>query len=146
MAFHILYLMSPPTVRNIEYQSQVGLPSVKCCRMAIRKRSSKRAREKETIRKEIDEEIYPTPINLDPIKRKIKVNQLPWTAKQKEFFKIGLHADTKIMFITGPAGTSKTLLSVYCGLQLLNLKWVSDIMYLRSAVESSESRLGFLPS
>jgi phosphate starvation-inducible protein PhoH len=133
-----------PVARSTEYQSRVGFCSVKYY-VATRKRSPKRAKEKEATRKEIEEEIYPTPINLDPIKRKIKVNQLPWTDRQKEFFKIALSPNTKIMFINGPAGTSKTLLSVYCGLQLLNLKWVSDIMYLRSAVESSESRLGFLP-
>ena len=33
----------------------------------------------------------------------------------------------------------------YCGLQLLNMKAISDIMYLRSAVESSDSKLGYLP-
>ena len=81
----------------------------------------------------------------NPIKRQIKINQLPWTDKQKEFFRIALDYNTKIVFVNGPAGTSKTLLSVYCGLQLLNMKSISDIMYLRSAVESSESKLGFLP-
>jgi phosphate starvation-inducible protein PhoH len=81
----------------------------------------------------------------NPIKRQIKINQLPWTEKQKEFFRIALDYNTKIVFVNGPAGTSKTLLSVYCGLQLLNMKAISDIMYLRSAVESSESKLGFLP-
>lgn len=81
----------------------------------------------------------------NPIKRQIKINQLPWTDKQKEFFRIALDYNTKIVFVNGPAGTSKTLLSVYCGLQLLNMKAISDIMYLRSAVESSESKLGFLP-
>jgi len=81
----------------------------------------------------------------NPIKRQIKINQLPWTDKQKEFFRIALDYNTKIVFVNGPAGTAKTLLSVYCGLQLLNMKSISDIMYLRSAVESSESKLGFLP-
>lgn len=81
----------------------------------------------------------------NPIKRQIKINQLAWTEKQKEFFRIALDYNTKIVFVNGPAGTSKTLLSVYCGLQLLNMKAISDIMYLRSAVESSESKLGFLP-
>ncbi len=81
----------------------------------------------------------------NPIKRQIKINQLPWTEKQKEFFRVALDFNTKIVFVNGPAGTSKTLLSVYCGLQLLNMKAISDIMYLRSAVESSESKLGFLP-
>ena len=27
----------------------------------------------------------------NPIKRVIKINQFPWTEKQKEFFKIALH-------------------------------------------------------
>ena len=81
----------------------------------------------------------------NPLKRQIKLHQFPWTEKQKDFFKIALRPDTKIIFVNGPAGTSKTLLSVYCGLQLLNMKVISDIMYLRSAVESSESKLGFLP-
>ena len=83
--------------------------------------------------------------NPNPLKRVLKVKQFPWTDKQKDFFKIALHKDTKIVFVEGPSGTAKSLLSVYCGLQLLNMKVISDIMYLRSAVESSESKLGFLP-
>ena len=81
----------------------------------------------------------------DAIRRVIKINQFPWTEKQKEFFKIALNYNTKIVFVGGPAGTSKTLLATYCGLQLLNMKVISDIMYLRSAVESSDRSLGFLP-
>jgi phosphate starvation-inducible protein PhoH len=113
--------------------------------MPTRKKVS-RAKEKQQLRQDISDDLLPSsPVISNPIKRKIKVNQLPWTNRQKDFFKIALNPDTKIMFVNGPAGSSKTLLSVYCGLQLLNLKAVSDIMYLRSAVESSESRLGFLP-
>ena len=81
----------------------------------------------------------------NPIKRQIRINQFPWTEKQKEFFKVALHPSTNIVFVNGPAGTSKTLLSVYCALQMLNMKVISDIMYLRSAVESSDKSLGFLP-
>ena len=81
----------------------------------------------------------------NPIKRQIKVKQFPWTEHQKDFFKVALARGTKVMFVNGPAGTAKTLLSVYCGLQLLNMKVISDIMYLRSAVESSEKSLGYLP-
>jgi len=81
----------------------------------------------------------------NPMKRVIKLNQFPWTVKQKEFFRIALDFNTKIVFVDGPAGTSKTLLATYCGLQLLNMKAISDIMYLRSAVESSDRSLGFLP-
>ena len=84
-------------------------------------------------------------ITPNPIKKQIKLNQFSWTEKQKEFFKIALDYSTNIVFVGGPAGTSKTLLSVYCGLQLLNMKTVDDIMYLRSAVESSDKSLGYLP-
>ena len=81
----------------------------------------------------------------NPIKTQIKLNQFPWTEKQKEFFRIALHPSTKIVFVNGPAGTSKTLLSVYCALQMLNMKTINNILYLRSAVESSANSLGFLP-
>jgi phosphate starvation-inducible PhoH-like protein len=81
----------------------------------------------------------------NPIRTQIKLNQFPWTEKQKEFFRVALHPDTKIVFVDGPAGTAKTLLSVYCSLQLLNMKMINTIMYLRSAVESSANSLGFLP-
>ncbi len=81
----------------------------------------------------------------NPIKRQIKINQFPWTEKQKEFFRVALDPSTNIVFVNGPAGTAKTLLSVYCGLQLLNMKVTEDIMYLRSAVESSDKSLGYLP-
>ena len=81
----------------------------------------------------------------NPIKRQIKLNQFPWTDKQKEFFRVALDPSTNVVFVNGPAGTAKTLLSVYCGLQLLNMKVTDDIMYLRSAVESADKSLGFLP-
>jgi len=81
----------------------------------------------------------------NPIKRKILINQFPWTDKQKEFFKVALHPHTKIVFVSGPAGSSKTLLATYCALQMLNMKCIEEIMYLRSAVESSDRSLGFLP-
>lgn len=111
----------------------------------MKKRTS-RAKSSSETRQQIIEEISPYMFsNPNPIKRVLKVKQFPWTDKQKDFFKIALSKDTNILFVEGPAGTSKTLLSVYCGLQLLNMKVISDIMYLRSAVESSESKLGFLP-
>ena len=104
-----------------------------------------RAKKKDDIVAELEEALSPSFENPNPLKRQIKIKQLPWTERQKDFFKVALDQDTKIVFVTGPAGTSKTILSVYCGLQLLNMKAISDIMYLRSAVESSEAKLGFLP-
>ena len=49
------------------------------------------------------------------------------------------------MFLKGPAGASKTIISMYCGLQLLNSRRISDMVLIRSAVESSDSKLGYLP-
>lgn len=107
---------------------------------------TKKVRDREDL--ELENEIRESIVensNPNPIKRALKIKQFQWTDKQKQFFKVALAENTKIVFVKGPAGTSKSLLSVYCGLQLLNNKTISDIMYLRSAVESSESRLGFLP-
>jgi|GEM_PF-494133 len=75
----------------------------------------------------------------------LNVRELPWTDKQKEIISLFLDKNTKLMILKGPAGTSKTILSMYLGLQLLNLKKVSDIVLVRSAVESSDSKLGYLP-
>jgi hypothetical protein len=41
--------------------------------------------------------------------------------------------------------THNTILAIYAGLQLLREKKISDITYVRSAVESGSSKLGFLP-
>jgi phosphate starvation-inducible PhoH-like protein len=81
----------------------------------------------------------------EKIRDRLHIKDLKWTEKQKEFISLALNEETKIVFLSGPAGTSKTMLSVYCGLRLLNSKKVSDIVYVRSAVESSDARLGFLP-
>lgn len=75
----------------------------------------------------------------------LDVRELKWTEKQKKFIEIAQRKESKVMFLNGPAGCSKTLLSVYCALKLLEAKKVSDIIYIRSAVESSDSKLGFLP-
>ena len=109
-----------------------------------RPKKSSRARLAIDTAEEIEEALA-KPYTENPIKRQIKIKQFPWTEHQKDFFKIALDRGTKVVFVNGPAGTSKTLLSVYCGLQLLNMKLISDIMYLRSAVESSEKSLGYLP-
>tara|TARA_R110002020_G_scaffold275092_1_gene490354 strand:+ start:291 stop:1052 length:762 start_codon:yes stop_codon:yes gene_type:complete len=73
------------------------------------------------------------------------IEQLDWTEKQKKFIDLSLKKETRVILCKGPAGSSKTLISVYAALNLLNLSKVSDIIYMRSAVESSDSRLGFLP-
>lgn len=67
------------------------------------------------------------------------------TNKQKELIDLILDKKTKVVFINGPAGCSKTFLSVYCGLLLLNNKSVSHITYIRTIIESASRSLGALP-
>jgi len=109
------------------------------------KPSKTRSAQKRDIAKELEESLCDPFKVANPIKRLIKIKQFPWTERQKEFFRVALHPKTNVVFVDGPAGSAKTLLSVYCALQLLNMKAIEDIMYLRSAVESSAHSLGFLP-
>jgi phosphate starvation-inducible PhoH-like protein len=77
---------------------------------------------------------------------KISISEkIPWTDKQYDFFKQINDKHCKVMFLSGVAGTSKTILSVYSALKAINEKKVSDLVYLRAIVESSSSKLGFLP-
>ena len=67
------------------------------------------------------------------------------TPKQQKFFKIMTDRNTKVVFLSGPAGTSKTFLAVYAALHLFNEDSKNiKINYLRTVVESSERSLGFL--
>jgi phosphate starvation-inducible PhoH-like protein len=81
----------------------------------------------------------------DKIDFELKVRELDWTDKQKEFFSLVNDKDTRIVFVSGPAGSSKTLVAVRAALQMLNDKKASDIICVRAAVESADSKLGYLP-
>ena len=67
------------------------------------------------------------------------------TDKQKQLIDLILDKETKLVFLSGPAGTSKTFLAVYCGLLLLQKHSVSDVLYIRSIAESASKSLGSLP-
>jgi phosphate starvation-inducible protein PhoH len=75
----------------------------------------------------------------------LNLKGLDWTEKQKAFIELALHKDTKIIFLSGPSGTSKSLLSMFCALELLNEKKISDILYVRTIVESASNPMGILP-
>lgn len=73
------------------------------------------------------------------------VKELPWTPKQQKLIQLLQDKNTKCVFIKGPSGTSKTCVAVYSMLNLLRDKKISDIIYVRTAVESASHSLGFLP-
>ncbi len=67
------------------------------------------------------------------------------TTKQQQLINIILDKKTRMVFVSGPAGTSKTYVALLAALQLLNSGRVSDITYLRTAVEAASRSLGFTP-
>jgi len=79
------------------------------------------------------------------LKHELSIFERELTEKQKEFLNIALNKDTKMVFVSGPAGSSKTYITIYSALKLLSQKKVSDLLYIRSAVESADSKIGFLP-
>ena len=79
------------------------------------------------------------------LRNELSIFERELTEKQKQFIEIALNKDTKMVFVSGPAGTSKTYITIYAALKLLNSKKISDLLYIRSAVESSDNKLGFLP-
>jgi phosphate starvation-inducible PhoH-like protein len=82
----------------------------------------------------------------EKLSRQIIIRQRPdLTNRQKEFLKLALDNNTKVVFLTGPSGSSKSFLSVLAVLELMNLKKVSDLIYIRSVVESSDNKMGYLP-
>jgi phosphate starvation-inducible PhoH-like protein len=81
----------------------------------------------------------------EKIRESVRIDERSLTPKQIELLNLLQNKKTKLVFISGPAGTSKTYTSILAGLNLLNQKRVSEIVYVRSIVESSDSKLGFLP-
>lgn len=77
--------------------------------------------------------------------RKLKITHKKFTESQNKFLDIALNEKTQLMFVNGPAGCSKTYLSIYCGLTQLNNQVIEELVYIRNAVESSDHKLGFLP-
>jgi phosphate starvation-inducible PhoH-like protein len=67
------------------------------------------------------------------------------TEKQKQFIELATDKKVKMLLISGPAGTTKTYLAVLASLMLMNEKRISDIIYVRSVVESADVKMGTLP-
>lgn len=84
----------------------------------------------------------PTPFDRS---MKFKRREFKFTAKQQRFLKTALDEKTKIIFVSGPAGSSKTYMGVYALLQLMQQDFDKDLIYIRSIVESADKGLGSLP-
>lgn len=65
--------------------------------------------------------------------------------RQLAFLELVADRNTKLVFIDGPAGTSKTFLSLLAGLRELNKGGMGEIIYVRSLIESASKSIGSLP-
>lgn len=65
--------------------------------------------------------------------------------KQKKFVELALDGAVEIMFINGPAGSTKTYMALYAALRLLAQNPELDILYVRTIAESADRNMGFLP-
>ena len=74
------------------------------------------------------------------IKRPFYFNPL-----HKQFYNCLKNKDTKMAFVDGPAGSMKTYIAVYAGLELIRDETFSKLVYIRSIAESAEKSLGALP-
>lgn len=78
-------------------------------------------------------------------KTNIKLKKLEFSDKQQELLKIMFDRGTKVVFISGPAGTSKTFMAIYAAIQLFNMDNKYSISYVRTIIESADRGMGALP-
>ena len=65
--------------------------------------------------------------------------------KHREFYNCIKNPKTKMGFVDGPAGSMKTYIAVYAGLELIKQEEFIRMVYIRSVAESAERSLGSLP-
>jgi phosphate starvation-inducible protein PhoH and related proteins len=76
---------------------------------------------------------------------KITVKNLGLTQRQKELVRLGIDDKNKVIFISGPAGSTKTFMAVYCALKKLKQYEDLDLLYVRTVIESADKGMGALP-
>lgn len=84
-------------------------------------------------------------LNDNALKAKIKIKGLKLTEKQRKFLELSLRDESKIVFVLGPAGSTKTYMAVMSALRHLQKDDSLDLFYVRTAIESAEKGLGALP-
>jgi phosphate starvation-inducible PhoH-like protein len=78
-------------------------------------------------------------------KIRTKPRKFKFTEKQIHFLDILLDPENTIIFVSGPAGTSKTYMSLYAAIELMSKDRDKSLMYVRSIIESADKGLGSLP-
>ena len=86
-----------------------------------------------------------TKLEIPQLPQKITIRCEKLDEKQLLFLSKALDEKTKIMFINGPAGSSKTYMAVYSALRLLSAHEEKEMLYVRTIIESADKGLGALP-
>lgn len=84
-------------------------------------------------------------LEIPQLKQNIPIHCKKLTDRQKCFLASALDHKVKIMFVNGPAGSTKTYMAVYSALRLLSAYHELDMLYVRTVIESAEKGLGALP-
>ena len=96
-------------------------------------------------RKKSNPEELAEELNTNAFNPKIVVKGKSLSDKQLVFLKLACDKKTNIMFVNGPAGSTKTYMTVLCALRLLQKDEDLDLLYVRTAIESADKGLGALP-
>lgn len=80
----------------------------------------------------------------EKINFELNIREIPWTEKQKEIINTVIEKKANMTLIDGIWGSGKTLMAVYACLKLLNMKKISNILYVRNIVQSGTGTLGWL--
>ena len=76
---------------------------------------------------------------------KFKKRDFKFTTRQRRFLTTLLDPELKMFFVSGPAGSSKTYMSLYGCLRLMAEDPEKELLYVRSIAESADKGLGSLP-
>ena len=76
---------------------------------------------------------------------KITLRTRDLSDRQKDLVKLAINNSNKIIFISGPAGSTKTYVAVYSALRQLKTNEDLDLLYVRTVIESADKGLGALP-
>jgi len=117
--------------------------------MSNKKRSTQKSSKSEGI-EEIQSEIQPKKdtspyvFQKEKIDFSLNIKEIPWTEKQKEIINTVIEKKANMTLIDGIWGSGKTIMAVYACLKLLNMKKISNILYVRNIVQSGTGTLGWL--
>ena len=106
-----------------------------------KKRATRKRVKSDEIQKDFVES-YEKNFNLTSFKLKKQLNS---TENQTNFYHLLLDDKTNMVFVDGPAGSSKTYIGVYGAMELLKEGKADQVIYIRSVVESSSRSIGALP-